>query len=191
MMRLDHLPNQRKDEKVLLFLRRFWITPFEIIFYMLGLYALPSAVAYVFIDAIENKLADPFVGPIIVLVASMYVLGVWLFGFLEFTDYYLDVWIVTNERIINIEQKGLFTRVASELHLSAVQDVTSEVKGVLHTLLDYGHVHIQTAGERTRFIFKDIPKPEKVKEEIIRFVDEDKKKHHDELVTAVSEAKSP
>jgi uncharacterized membrane protein YdbT with pleckstrin-like domain len=107
----------------------------------------------------------------------MYYLAVWLFAFLEFTDYYLDVWIVTNERVINIEQEGLFHRTASELHLTAIQDVTSDVQGIVRTLFDYGNVHIQTAGEKGRFIFKNIEEPEKIKEFVIRLVEEDKMRH--------------
>ena len=53
------------------------------------------------------------------------------FAFIEFTDYYLDTWIVTTERIISIEQKGLFERTASELDLISVQDATAEVHGFL------------------------------------------------------------
>jgi hypothetical protein len=186
MMDLNHLPNQRPDEKVLLFLKRHWITPLEIVFYMTMLYAIPIVIAYAFFDRVTSYLEHPVFGPIILMVASVYAMGVWLFGFLEFTDYSLDIWIVTNERIINIEQKGLFTRVAAELHLSAIQDVTSTVHGMLHTFLDYGNVHVQTAGERTRFVFKDIPRPERIKEAIVRFVNEDKKHHEQELVAAAS-----
>lgn len=185
-MDLHHLPNQRPGEKVSLFLRRHWITPLEIIFYMVMLYAIPMAIVSVFFDRVTSYLDHPVFGPLILMVGSIYAMGVWLFGFLEFTDYYLDVWIVTNERIINVEQKGLFTRVASELHLSAIQDVTSEVKGMLHTFVDYGNVTVQTAGERTRFIFKDVPHPERVKESVVRFVNEDRQRHKQEMVSAAS-----
>jgi hypothetical protein len=170
MMNLQHLPNTRPGETVQLFLRRHWTTPLEIIVIAFFLYALPIFGIIYFYEPWSELTTKPFLGPIIVLFACSYLLLTWLFTFLQLTDYYLDVWIVTNERIINIEQKGLFTRVASELHLSAVEDTTSEVKGMLHTFLDYGQVHIQTAGERTRFIFKNIPHPEQVKETIVKLV---------------------
>src|SRR3989339_1618815 len=176
MMHLDHLPNQRPGEKIQLFLRRYWLAPFEIGFYMIIFYGIPIAAAIIFFPYLEHFLQDPVLGPIIILVGSMYALGVWLFGFTEFVDYYLDVWIVTNERVLSVEQKGLFTRVASELHLSTVQDVTSEVKGMLRTVLNYGDVHIQTAAERIRFIFKGVPHPERVREQIVALVEENRQK---------------
>jgi hypothetical protein len=185
MMHLNKLPNQKRDEKVHLFMRRHWITPLCIILSMIFMYGVPLAIVTYFQDDLMRLLENPLVGPIIVLIGGTYILSVWLFAFLEFTDYYLDVWIVTNRRIINIEQKGLFKRFASELHLSAVQDVTSEVTGIIRTFLDYGNVFVQTAAEHVRFVFKDIKSPEEVKEKVIRLVEDDKRKHRMEAIKDV------
>ncbi|HLD18055.1 MAG TPA: PH domain-containing protein [Patescibacteria group bacterium] len=176
MIRLDQLPNQRPNEKVRLVLRRCWVTPFEILFYVGLLYAVLAAGVIGFFPQLTVLLGRPVLGPLTTMGLSVYALGVWLFGFTEFVDYYLDVWIVTNERVLSVEQKGLFTRVASELHLSTVQDVTSEVKGMLRTVLNYGDVHIQTAAERIRFIFKGVPHPERVREQIVALVEENRQK---------------
>ena len=188
MMDLQHLPNARPGEHVEIFLRRHWSAPFEVIFFTTLLFLLPIIGLWIFSDQVAGWLETPFVGQIAILAGSAYFLISWLFAFLEFTDYYLDIWIVTNERIINIEQKGLFTRVASELHLSAVEDTTSEVKGMIHTFLDYGNVHIQTAGERTRFVFKNVPHPERVKEKIVKLMHEDRAKHGREEAKMISES---
>jgi hypothetical protein len=171
-MDLQHLPNALPNEKVIMFMRRNWTTPFGIFIFMFFSLAIPLVGFVIFYDQINNWLTTPFIGHVLILVITAYILAIWLFTFLEFTDYYLDVWIVTTERIINIEQKGLFTRVASELHLSMVEDTTSEVKGIIHTFLNYGNVFIQTAGERTRFIFKDVPNPEMVKERVVKLTED-------------------
>jgi len=188
MMDLKHLPNAKPNEQVQLFLRRHWSAPLEIFIYTFFLFLIPLVGALYFSENLTVWLDKPFISHLIILAASVYALAIWLFAFLEFTDYYLDIWIVTNERIINIEQKGLFTRVASELHLSAIEDATSEVKGIVHTFLDYGNVHIQTAGERTRFIFKNIPHPEQVKEKVIWLINSCKMKHDKDLVNKAAEA---
>ncbi len=187
MMHLDQLPNQKPDEKVVKFLRRQWFTWMFIIVAGVFMLAVPTLIALYFQDKLMVGLAHPILGPIIVILGSIYVLSVWLFSFLEFTDYYLDTWIITNDRIINTEQKGLFNRVASELHLASVQDVTSNVKGMIRTFFDYGDVLIQTAGEKERFIFKGIDHPEKIKETIIRVVQEYKTRHAADIVAAVAE----
>lgn len=98
--------------------------------------------------------------------------------FSSFVDYYLDAWILTNEKIINIEQKGLFNRVISEQRLYRVQDITSELKGIIPTFLNYGNVYIQTAGEEERFAFKQVPAPYDVVKKINVLVEENKKVHH-------------
>lgn len=187
MIHLDHLPNQRSEEKVVLFLRRQWFAWAGIVVAFVFLLAVPAAGAWIFADRAEAWLAHPVLGPLLTVLACMYVLCVWLFSFLEFTDYYLDTWIITNKRVINVEQKGLFNRVASELHLATVQDVTSEVKGMVATFFDYGNVYVQTAAEKERFTFKSIDHPERVKELVIKLVEEDKKHHAASVVAGVME----
>ena len=175
-MRLDHLPNQRPNEHVILFLRRHWFALLAIVAAFCLLNGVPLVAGWYFFETVKNWFAHPIIGPLLVILGSIYVLSIWLFAFLEFTDYYLDTWIITNERIINIEQEGLFNRTASELDLAAVQDTTAEIRGVLQTLFTYGQVYVQTAGEKGHFHFKNIDNPEHVKELITRLVEEDKRR---------------
>jgi membrane protein YdbS with pleckstrin-like domain len=186
MMRLDQLPNQRPGEKVALFLRRFWFAPAAIAAMGFVLIAVPAAVFLVY-PAAADWFAQPILGPLLTLVCVVYVLGVWLICSIEFVDYYLDTWIVTSERIINIEQLALFRRTASELHLANIQDITSEVKGPLHTFFNYGDVLIQTAAEQSRFNFHDVPDPEHVKDVVLKLVEEDKKRHAAEVIEKPAE----
>ncbi len=185
MFHLDSLPNQRPDEKVVLFLRRQWFAVLGIVVAALLLLGVPAGFAWFFSDRLLALLTHQTLGPVVAVVVCMYVSAVWLFSFLEFTDYYLDTWVITNERVINIEQKGLFNRVASELHLAAVQDVTSEVRGMIATFFDFGDVFVQTAAEKERFEFKNIDHPEQVKELILKLVEIDKKRHAKSVVASV------
>jgi len=176
MMNLNQLPNQRPNERVVLFLRRHWIALVPIFSGLLILTIIPLSAAWYFQDIVLGWFEHPVAGPIATIFSSMYFLSIWLFVFVEFTDYYLDTWIVTNERIINIEQEGLFNRTASELDLAAVQDTTAEIRGILQTILTYGNVFVQTAGEKGRFHFKNIDNPEYVKEIVSQLVEQDKQR---------------
>jgi uncharacterized membrane protein YdbT with pleckstrin-like domain len=69
---------------------------------------------------------------------------------------------------VNIEQKGLFVRHISELNFSRIQDVTAEVEGILPTVLNYGDVLVQTAGEESRFIFRQVADPYQVKDMVMK-----------------------
>lgn len=183
-MHLDrHIPNWKPDEKLILFVRRHWIV---IIFEHLMFIAIGiiPVIIYYFLEGAYPLAIDPngpFYAPI-VLVATIFYLFIWMFLYNTYLDYYLDVWIVTNKRIINIEQKGLFNRVISEQTLDKVQDVTSIMKGFFPTFFTYGDVYIQTAAAKERFIFKQVDNPQiiakKINEllpEYIKELEEEKK----------------
>ncbi len=109
------------------------------------------------------------------LVMSLYYFFLWFFVFYEWLDYYLDVWIVTNHRIIEVTQRGFFNHELSELHLNRIQDMTLITKGFFSTFLDFGDVHIQTAGAVERVIFKNMAKPRQFMEQINGLMVEAKK----------------
>lgn len=108
---------------------------------------LPVLVGYIMLSVYPNLLEGEISYPLIVLAVSGYGLFIWLFLFFSFIDYYLDVWLITNERIIDIKQEGFFSRTVSELKLFQIQDVTSELKGFFKFVFRYGDVYVQTAGE--------------------------------------------
>jgi uncharacterized membrane protein YdbT with pleckstrin-like domain len=114
---------------------------------------------------------------VLALGVSIYYLSIWLFFFTSFADYYLDLWTVTNDRIVSIDQQGLFARTISELDLYKIQDVTSETKGFFPSIFNYGNVYIQTAAEKERFLFKQVPNPNEIRQKVIELMEEDRKYH--------------
>ncbi len=175
-MELELLINKKKDEKVIFYLRRHWLVFFGDIL-MVGVLAVVPYGAYFLIDKMWNTLLIGALSrPTLILLTSAYYLVIWLFFITTFVDYYLDAWIITDDRILNVEQHGLFSRTISELDLAKIQDVTSEVKGVIPSIFNYGQVFIQTAGETERFIFEQIPKPHDVRKTILQIVEDDRRK---------------
>lgn len=114
------------------------------------------------------EMINATVAPFFPFVQNTLFLFLWLYGFLVWIDYFFDVWIVTNERIVNIEQKGLFNRRISELRFSRIQDVTASVDGLIPTILNFGDVYVQTAAEEERFVFRQVGDPFAVKDEVMR-----------------------
>jgi hypothetical protein len=166
-----HFPNQKPNEHVLMFLRRHWVEVLKIIGTIIVLTSVPVMLFILFLNYTEYFESETLTA-LITLLFSAYYLFVVLYAFTNFVDYYLDVWIVTNMRIINIEQKGLFARIMSEKDLGRMQDITSTIDGFLPTLLNYGDVHIQTAGEKERFVFKQVPFADEVARRISNLVAE-------------------
>lgn len=102
-------------------------------------------------------------------------LGVWLLvswtgAWGVFTRYFLNAWVLTNQRIVNIKQRRYFSREVSSLFLSRVQDVTTDVTGVLPSLLGIGDIKVQTASEDVEFVMHGIPRPEHMRDLILKYV---------------------
>lgn len=174
---MSHLIKQKSYEQIIFVLRRHWITfiPIALLFITLALapFALYLMIGNLFPDLLTNEILKP----ITLLFASVYFLSLYLFFYAQFIDFYLDIWTVTNDRIIDIEQHGLFHRVITELDLFQIQDVTAHVKGVIPTLFGYGNLVIKTASTTSTIIFYNIPNPNRVREQLIRLADEDRKFH--------------
>ncbi|MBU0625712.1 PH domain-containing protein [Patescibacteria group bacterium] len=174
-MHIDELIHKKSGEQVVFFLRRHIIVFIGGMLLIIFMMFIPFG-AYWLINANWPQLLnDTLIGPIMKLVASAYYFWVWLFLFSNFIDYYLDAWIVTNDRILNVEQSGLFNRTVSELDLINIQDVTSEVHGVLPFLFGYGDVFVQTAAEKSRFVFEQVPQPEEIRKRLLMLVEEEQK----------------
>jgi len=94
----------------------------------------------------------------------MWLLVLWMAFFAKWTNYYLDVWYITEKRIIDVNQKTLFHREISSLRFDKIQDITVEVRGLLATFLNYGDIHVQTAAESSAdFLLVKASNPEGVR----------------------------
>lgn len=160
-----YFPSQESSEKIFLLVRRHWIV-FLAIFSFIIVLLIPVVILVIY--WLANP--DTFVGTLgnfVVVFAGMYtlaVLGLLLYGFV---NYYLDIYIVTNKRIVDIKQNGFFRREIAELHLHQIQDVEAKVEGFFQTLIHFGNIYIQTAGERENFRFEDVPHPYTLAKEIV------------------------
>ncbi len=156
-------PGQLPNERVILLVRRHTFVLIRQVLLLVIAMLLPLVVSY-FLQNYTTVTQDPtsLLYLLIVLGGSVYYLFIILFLFSSWVDYYLDIWVVTSDRIVSIEQKGLFSRTVGELKLYRVQDVTSNVRGFLPTMFRYGDVRIETAGEQSQFTFEQVPHPEQV-----------------------------
>ncbi|MBI2618170.1 PH domain-containing protein [Candidatus Kaiserbacteria bacterium] len=114
----------------------------------------------------------PEVSPVLLtFLGSAWTLFAWAWFFTAWTSHYLDIWIVTDRRIVDIDQKSLFHREISTLRMERVQDVTFEINGIVATVLNFGDVHVQTAGESEGFVIKGVAEPERIKNLMVKHID--------------------
>ncbi len=93
-------------------------------------------------------------------------------AFVIWTNYWLDMWIVTNKRVIHVDQRTLFSRVITATRIDRVQDVKAQVKGFVPTMLGFGNLQVQTAGASSaNMLINGIPKPNDVRRIILQKLD--------------------
>ena len=163
MVNKETFPSQQPGEKIIAVLHRHWFT--FILQFMTGLVllAVPIAVALVWRSFTHWQLEEGSLGFILlVMSASLYYLFVWNLLYNFWLDFSLDYYVISNLRVVDVDQSGLFSRTVAEQSIDRVQDCTSEMKGFFPTLMKFGSVYVQTAGQKERFVFEDVPNPEEV-----------------------------
>mgnify|MGYP001592525074 CR=1 FL=1 len=153
------------NEELLMVIRRHWFALFRHLAMLFGLLIVPS----LFFSVAGFYCGFPQqVQSLINFAFSLYILGLIVYAFIIWTNYYLDVWIITDKRLIDIEQRTLFSRTISELPMSKIQNVTLEIPGFIATILKFGNLKVETASQST-FIIREAPNVYKAKDLILKY----------------------
>jgi membrane protein YdbS with pleckstrin-like domain len=97
---------------------------------------------------------------------------IWMGAFGHLTRYFLNAWIITTTRIIDINQPAFFRRTISSFLLDRVQDITSDVDGIIETAVGFGTLSVETAGRDEHFQMCGVPQPDAIRDLIMREVAE-------------------
>lgn len=130
-----------------------------------------------FDDALKNSIQN-FISEWKVFGFSIWLLILWVVFFIEWTDYYLDIWILTDRRILDVEQKGFFNREVTSLSYHRIQDITVETRGLIETLFKFGTLHVQTAGSSREIVIRDAHYPEEARSLMIKLQQKYREKHN-------------
>jgi len=84
-----------------------------------------------------------------------------------FLDWYFNIYLVTNERVIDFDFNAFAYHKISETGLENIVDATQETIGFFPMIFNYGDVYIQTAGERREFDFLAVTNPSWVRDKIM------------------------
>jgi len=82
----------------------------------------------------------------------------------EFLSWFFNVYIITDERVFDVDFVHLTYREITDANIDQIQDVTTKLGGVFGTLVNYGHVFIQTASAKPQIEFLNVPNPDGVAE---------------------------
>jgi len=139
--KVKYFPDQFDDEEVLFVFRKHPIVMRKgIIWGSLGLLIGP-------LYTLILTYAHPNNPPTMTFFYLSFLVSIGLCGLLFFPSWmswYYSVFIVTNQRFIQITQKGFFHRSVVDMGLSQIQMVNYEISGLQETLLGFGTIMMQT-----------------------------------------------
>jgi hypothetical protein len=103
------------------------------------------------------------------MVLLIFILIAFAIFFRTFYDYSQSVFVVTNQRVISVDQHGFWKRKITETEIEKIQDVSSETSGIFRTMFKFGNLMIRTAGvsQGSEIVVKNIANPYQVQQKIV------------------------
>lgn len=144
-----------QDEEIIIALRAHWFTNVSWICSTIFLIFVPSFFKYF-------PFLNFFPGNYQFITILFWYLITFVFAFEKFLSWYFNVYILTDERVIDIDFNNLLNKNFAEAKISMIQDVSFTVAGLAGTIFNYGTILIQTASEVNQLKFDKVPSPEKV-----------------------------
>lgn len=155
---------QEAQETVILFLRQHIVVNVPWVLLAILMLIAPTIIFPLVFRVMRLTVTVP-VGYIIVATIWWYVAT---FGFIvaKSLGWFINIYIVTNERIVDIDFYYLLYKHFAEAELGKVQDISYTSQGIFAAIFNYGDVTIETAGEAPHLVFETVPHPEHVVETI-------------------------
>ncbi len=152
--------HQEKDEQILLFVRRHFITNF--LWIAASLIAVLIPMIFPLLAGLLNfsQLSIPPSFTVISLV--FYYLIIFGFAFFNFVDWFYNIGILTQKRLLDIDFTNLSYIDIAITQLPEIEDVVHRQKGFFASFFDYGDVIAHTVTGREDFVLSKIPRPTKV-----------------------------
>lgn len=164
-------------EEVLKIVRKHWFVIASDLFGVLMMLLFPFFVLFILVIFSEDLLTlHVEIADYIELIT--FALAAWttltlMAGFSTWTHYYLDLWIVTDRRIILIDQIRFFNRNVSIFRLERLQDIEFIIKGIIPTLLNFGTIKAETASaSESNFKSNGLPDPRGLQATIQKAMDQ-------------------
>ncbi len=151
---------QEAEEQVILFLRQHFVVNVPWIILTLLLASAPTILFPIFFNFVHLPFTIP-AGYFIVGTLFWY-LATFGFALANFIAWFFNIYIVTNERVVDIDFLYLLYKQFSQAELSKIQDISYNTGGIMATIFNYGNVTVETAGEVPNLEFDRIPHPDQV-----------------------------
>ena len=154
------------EEEVILFLRQHPIVMLPWLILSVFMFTLPSIFSF-FPPYAALPVTYQFV---MSLIWYLFVFG---FSLSKFMSWFFNIYIVTDERVVDVDFVNILFRKISIAKIDEIQDVNITASGAFETFFGYGNVFIQTAAEISEFDFLAIPKPDQVGKILNQLIDQE------------------
>ena len=110
-----------------------------------------------------------FIAPITPVFAILLMIdvGIVVWFFRNFLDYYLDALLITDRAVIDVEWHGWFHRESTRIEYSSIEGVSYEIQGILGTFLKYGTITIERIGSGSVVEIENVKNPRDVESAIL------------------------
>lgn len=154
-----HFQTQKSNEAIILFLRSHFITNISWIIFSLFLLVLPIIIFNFLPNFGLDFLSSPRATRFITIFTLFYYLMVFSYVFISFLHWFYNVFIVTTERIVDMDYSDIVVHNIAVTSLTHVQDVSYTQSGFIPTFFNFGDLFVQTAGNERNFEAYSVPKP--------------------------------
>ena len=144
-------------ERVLEMRRRHWVFLWPRMILMLVIAVAVHAVLAWLLS--EAGALEGTVSTVFTVATGLWILYWGVRMFLNWYQYQYDIWVITNQRLVDSIKRHPFSLQISTADLVNVQDISVHREGILRTVLDYGDIVCQTASERQQFTLAGVPNP--------------------------------
>lgn len=162
-----HFQTQKQGETIILFLRAHFITNISWILITIALIAAPIIILILFPLIDMNFIFPQIAIRFTIVYVIFYYLIVASYAFVSFLHWFFNIFIVTSERVVDIDYYDIVIHNIAITKLSHVQDVNYTQTGFIPTFFNYGDLFVQTAGEEKNFEAPSIPTPREATDIIV------------------------
>lgn len=158
-------PGQDPSERAVIFARHHWLFTLAVFLRYIVWLVIPLIITAV-LAALDVRM-QPQTGNLLLFLACWYAMILTALYFVRWLRAYYDYVVITTERIVDVDQIGLFEHTTSETSLSEIQDVSHHIRGFWGSVFGYGDLKIQTAGEKGLFEMKNLAKPAEIRSQVL------------------------
>lgn len=152
---------QQADEKIIVLVRNYPLAYVPKLIISLVLMTFPLIVILI-LNSLALLPPNGVGMQTLVAAAGLFLLFIVANIVVSFITYYYSLNIVTNIRLVAIEQRSLFNQDFDEINLEDIEDVSSQLTGFFPSMYNFGSVQVQSAGASNLFQLKPIRHPRQV-----------------------------